>query len=259
MNDLAAMIWVESRKALRSRVPLFTAVGALFMPLGVAFLIFVATNPEVGRRLGLVSAKANLMAYASTGWATYFELTAQIIAAGGFFIFCLIICWVFGREFVDGTLKDLLAVPVPRASIVLAKFLVFAAWCAALAGLIFAASLVTGGLMGLPGGSAAVVLQGAVLDSVTAVLVITVVLPFALLASIGRGYLLPIGATIFALITANVLAALGWGAYFPWGVPGLFAQAKGDLVPLSYPIAILTGIAGALGAYLWWKYADQPK
>ena len=47
-------------------MPLFTAVGSLFMPLGIAFLIFVATNPEISQKLGLVSAKANLMAYAAT-------------------------------------------------------------------------------------------------------------------------------------------------------------------------------------------------
>ena len=69
MNDLSDMIWIELRKALRSRMPLLTALGSLFMPLGIAFLIFVATNPEISGKLGLVSAKANLMAYAADGLA----------------------------------------------------------------------------------------------------------------------------------------------------------------------------------------------
>jgi len=53
------------------------------------------------------------------------------MAAGGFFLFVLIISWVFGREFSDGTVKDLLAVPVPRSSILLAKFVLAALWSAA--------------------------------------------------------------------------------------------------------------------------------
>jgi ABC-2 type transport system permease protein len=259
MKDLAGMIWIEVRKAWRSRMPLFTAAGSLFMPLGIAFLIFVATHPEVSRKLGLVGAKANLMAYATTNWSTYLALTAQMIAAGGFFLFCLILCWVFGREFVDGALKDLLAVPVARASILLAKFIVAAAWSAALAAVIFGAALATGALIGLPGGSNGVLLQGAALVAGTTCLVILVVTPFALFASVGRGYLLPIGVAILALIMANLIVVMGWGAYFPWAVPGLYAQGKDYLLPISYPIAVLTGLAGMVGTYLWWKYADQSR
>ena len=51
-NQLADMIWVEQRKALRSRLPLWTALGSLFMPLGIAFLLYVAKNPQISRRLG---------------------------------------------------------------------------------------------------------------------------------------------------------------------------------------------------------------
>lgn len=257
MKNLTAMIWIEARKALRSRMPWFTAAGSLVMPLGIAFLIFVATNPEISRKLGLVGAKANLMAYATTNWHTYLGLLAQMIAAGGFFLFCLIICWVFGREFTDGTLKDLLAVPVSRGSIVLAKFVVAAAWSAAVAVLIFITGLITGALMGLPQASAGVLLHGSLTVAVTACLVIAVVLPFAFFASVGRGYLLPIGLAILALMLANLVMVLGWGEYFPWAVPGLFAQDQGYLSAISYPIAILTGAAGMIGTHLWWKYASQ--
>jgi hypothetical protein len=57
------------------------------MPLGVAFLIFLAKNPELSRKLGLISAKANLTAYYATNWPSYLVLFAEIIAAGGFFFF----------------------------------------------------------------------------------------------------------------------------------------------------------------------------
>jgi len=259
MKDLSNMIWIELRKAFRSRMPLFTTVGSLFMPLGIAFLIFVATHPEISGRLGLVGAKANLMAYAATNWPTYLALLAQMIAAGGFFLFCLIICWVFGREFADGTLKDLLAVPVQRASILLAKFSVAGVWSVALTLVIFGVGLVMGAIIGLPQGSPGALLQGSALVAITACLTIAVVMPFAFFASVGRGYLLPIGIAILALMMANLVGVLGWGAYFPWAVPGLFAQGKGYVTPISYPIALLTGLAGMIGTYLWWKYADQSR
>jgi len=92
---------------------------------------------------------------------------------------------------------------------------------------------------------------------ITAGLTIAVVIPFAFLASVGRGYLLPVGVAILALMMANVVGLAGWGELFPWAVPGLFAQAKGTLTPISFWIVFLTGLVGMLVTYLWWKFADQ--
>jgi ABC-2 type transport system permease protein len=259
MNSLSDMIWVEWRKALRSRMPLFTTVGSLLMPLGIAFLVFVSRNPDISRKLGLISAKANLMADTATNWPTYLGFSAEMVAAGGFLIFCLIISWVFGREFADGTLKDMLAVPVQRSSILLAKFIVFALWSAALTLVIFVGSLVMGALMQLPQGSVSVLLHGSKVVAVAAGLAIAVVLPMALFASVGRGYLLPISAAILALMMANVAVVIGWGEYFPWAVPMLYTQAKSPLGPLSFWVVALTGLGGMVSTYLWWKYSDQSR
>jgi ABC-2 type transport system permease protein len=259
MNNLSDMIWIELRKVIRSRMPLGTALGSLLMPLGIAFLIFVSRNPEISRKLGLVSAKANLMAYAATDWPTYLGLFGMMVAAGGFLLFVFIVSWVFGREFTDRTLKDMLAVPVQRSSIVLAKFIVVALWSAALAVVILIGGLVTGALINLPQGSTSVFLHGGALIAVTACLAIVVTLPFAFFASVGRGYLLPIGVAGLMLMMTNVAALIGWGEYFPWAAPGLYAQGKDSLPAISYWLVLLTGLAGMIGTYLWWKYADQSR
>ncbi|MBK8046836.1 MAG: hypothetical protein IPK16_06740 [Anaerolineales bacterium] len=98
MHDLNSMIWVEGRKAIRSHMPHWTAIGAMFMPLGITFLLVVAKNPEVSKKLGLVSVKASLFAYAATDWPAYMKTYAEIISAGGLIFFILVISWVFGRE-----------------------------------------------------------------------------------------------------------------------------------------------------------------
>jgi len=257
MNNLSNMIWIELRKAIRSRMPLWTGLGSLFMPLGMAFLIFVAKNPEIFQKLGLVSAKANLMAYSATDWPSYLILFAEIISAGGFFFFVMAISWVFGREFADGTLKDMLAVPVQRSSILLAKFIVVAAWCAVLAIIIFILGLAVGAIILLPGGSSSVILHGSAVTAITVCLIIAVVLPFAFFASVGRGYLLPMGIAVLTLITANLMMVVGWAEYFPWAVPILYSQGESSLTPLSYWILFFTCLAGMLATYVWWKYADQ--
>ncbi len=257
MNDLSNMIWIELRKAIRSRMPLWTTLGALFMPFGIAFLVFVAKNPEIFQKLGVVNAKANLIAYSATDWPSYLVLFDQIISAGGFFFFVMAVSWVFGREFADGTLKDMLAVPVQRSSILLAKYIVVVAWCAAMAIIIFIFGLVIGAIIQLPGGSPSIILHGSIVTAITVCLVIAVVLPFALFASVGRGYLLPIGAAVLTLIMANLMMVLGWGEYFPWALPILFSQGESSLTPISYLILFITSGSGMIATYLWWKYADQ--
>lgn len=251
------MLWIEVRKAIRSRMPLWTCLGSLFMPLGIAFLIFVATNPEISKKLGLITAKANLIAYSTTDWPTYLGLFGQIIAVGGFFLFVLIISWVFGREFADGTLKDMLAVPVHRSSIILAKFIVTAVWSAVLAIVILIVGLIMGAINNLPGGSESVILHGSGILGITAILVIAVVMPFALFASIGRGYLLPLSMAVLIVMLTNLVAIIGWGEFFPWAVPALYVMGENALLPISYWIAFLTGLVGMTATYLWWKYADQ--
>jgi ABC-2 type transport system permease protein len=257
MNDLSGMIWIEFRKVIRSRMPFWTALGSLFMPFGIALLILLAKNPEISRRLGLISAKANLIAYASTNWPSYLILSAEIISAGGFFFFILANSWVFGREFADGTQKEMLAVPVQRSSILLAKFIVVTAWSAIMAVIMLIFGLIMGVLIQLPGGSPSVILHGSIVVAITICLVIAVVLPFAVFASVGRGYMLPMAVAVLTLIMANLMMAVGWAEYFPWAVPMLYAQGKGSLPPISYWIVVFSSLVGMIATYLWWKYADQ--
>ena len=257
MKTLSDMLWIEIRKALRSKMPLYTALGSLLMPLATAFLLFVSRHPDISRQLGLISAKATLMSDLAATWPVYLALLAQVLAMGGMILFVLAISWVFGREFTDGTLKDLLALPVPRFGILLAKFIVGARWSAALSALLFGLGLALGALFHLPGGSTTVLLQGCARAVITAGLVIAAMLPFAFFASLGRGYLLPIGVCFMVLILANLVMAAGWGEYFPWAVLAIYAQGKQALPPASFVIVLLTGLVGVAGTYLWWKYADQ--
>ena len=257
MNSLSDMVWIEQRKAIRSRMPLWSVLASLLVPAGLDFLNMVAKHPEISQKLGLVSAKADLVAYAGTDWAAYLGFYGLAVAAVGLIFFAFVVSWIFGREFADGTVKDLLAVPVPRASILLAKFFVAAVWMLGLTAVILLAGLAMGAALGLPGGSAAVIADGGALVLVTAVLSIVAITPFAWLAGVGRGYLLPLGAAILTLMAANLVAIVGWGDYFPWAVPGFYAQAKGALAPASYVVVALTGLAGMAATYLWWKHADQ--
>jgi ABC-2 type transport system permease protein len=255
MNNLAQAVWVEVLKARRSLMPLFTALGFAFVPLGGGFFMIILRDPELARQVGLISAKAQIT-MGVADWPAYLEFLAMAVGAGGVIIFGLIASWVFGREYSDRTLKDLLALPTTRTAIVLAKFVVVAAWCAALVVIVYLIGLVVGAAIALPPVTAQVFFQGTLTLVITACLTITLVTPVAFFASAGHGYLPPIGFVILALALANVLAIAGWGEYFPWAIPGLYSQGE-PLMPASYMIVLLTGLAGLAGTIAWWELADQ--
>ncbi|HET8843643.1 MAG TPA: ABC transporter permease [Ktedonobacteraceae bacterium] len=258
MHDLTNALWVELRKATRSRMPLFTALGFLVLACGLAFFMFIYKYPTFARSVGLISTKANLAGGTAT-WPYYLGILSQATAIGGLLLFSLVESWVFGREFADGTLKDLLAVPVARATLLLAKFLVVILWSLLLTLMLFLVSLLLGAAIGLSQGTAEVFWHGAATVAVATCLVIVDVFPFAFFASVGRGYLLPMGVVLLVLVLGNVVTISGWGTSFPWAIPALYAglTAKGGLEAASYLLVLLTGLAGMAGTYLWWKYADQ--
>ena len=257
MNNLAQAIWVETLKARRSRMPLFTALGFMLVPLFGGFFMVILKDPAFARRVGLISAKAQLVAGAAD-WPTFLELLAQAIAIGGFILFGFIGTWVFGREYADRTLKDLLALPTSRSTIVLAKFVVVMSWSALLAAAVTVAGLGVGAAVGLPPVPAATIWQGSLTIVIAAVLTIALVTPIAFFASAGQGYLPPLGAAVLAIFFAQVIAIAGWGEYFPWSIPALYSQGS-ELASISYVIVFLTACTGIAGTFIWWERADQAR
>jgi ABC-2 type transport system permease protein len=255
MNNVVQATWVELFKARRSKVPLLTGLGFLLVPLVGGFFMVILKDPEFARRAGLISAKAQLMAGVAD-WPTYLELLAQSIAIGGLILFSLIGSWVFGREYSDRTVKDLLALPTSRSAIVAAKFTVIAAWSAVLVAVIYLVGIGVGVLVALPHVPAQLILQGGVTLAITAGLTIASITPIIFFASAGHGCLPPMGVAILAIFLAQAIGVAGWGEYFPWSIPALYSQS-GYLGVVSYAIIILTSVAGMAGTFIWWELADQ--
>jgi ABC-2 type transport system permease protein len=260
MNGLPAALWTELLKARRSKALWLTALGFSLAPLAGALFMVVLRDPDWARRAGLLNAKAQAIS-GSADWPSYWSLLAQATAVGGLLIFGVVATWVFGREHSDHTAKDLLALPTAREAIVCAKFVVVAGWSLLLAALIYALTVCLGSALGLPGGSAALTAQAAGTMGLVAGLTILLVTPLAWVASAARGYLPAIGALFLLVFLAQILATLGWGAYFPWAIPALAAGSAGpeaaQLGPESYLIVTLAGLAGIAATLAWWRLADQ--
>lgn len=257
---LRAAVSVELLKARRSRVPWAIAGAFSLAPLVGGLFMVILKDPEGARRLGLLGAKAQLTA-GTADWPTYLSLLSQAVAVGGAVLFAFLTAWLFGREFSDRTIRGLLAIPTPRWAIVGAKAIVLAAWGAAMSAWVFVLGLVIGLLVVLPGGSAELVLDAAKRIVVAALLTIGLQSTTAFVAGVGRGYIPALGWAVFTVFLAQVLATLGWAAWFPWAVPAVVvgltgpegeAASAGSFVMVG--VAVLVGLAAT---FAWWERADQ--
>jgi ABC-2 type transport system permease protein len=262
MNNFLSSVWAETLKLRRSKVPVFTALGFSIIPLVGGLFMIILKDPEAARSMGLISAKAQLVAGVAD-WPTFFSILAQAVAVGGGILFAVITAWIFGREFSDRTVKELLALPTPRVSIVAAKFVVLSIWTLLLTLWILLIGLIVGKLVGIPGWSAAL-FRSASLDLLGTSILVIALLPFvALLASMGRGYMPAFGWMILSVALAQIAAITGWGDWFPWAVPALFSGAVGPRDEFmgihSFILVILACIIGLAATFYWWRKADQTR
>jgi ABC-2 type transport system permease protein len=260
LNDLRASLSVEWLKAYRSRVPWGVAAGFSVAPVVCAFFMVILKDPEAARRLGLLGTKAALTA-GTADWPTMLSMLSQAVAVGGGVLFAFLTAWLFGREFSDRTMRDLLAIPTARWAIVLAKLGVLGAWGVALTGWVIALGLALGQLIGLPGWSMELATNAVIRMGVAAVLTLALQTATAFFAGVGHGYLAPIGWAFGTIAAAQVLAVLGWGAAFPWAVPVLLSGAAGPdaaVLPVgSYILVVAFAVVGLVAVIGWWNRADH--
>lgn len=259
-NQLDAIV-AEMQKNRRSRIIWVTFVAFSLAPLfGGLFMYLMKDNGYEGLS-GTLKSKALLMSF-EANWNSFLGLLSQAVGVGGVLIFGFVASWLFGREYSDGTAKDLLSLPISRTTILNAKFVYYVLWCLALVLWILFFGLGIGWLLQLPGWDAAPFMDNIQTYFGTTALLLLLNTPVAFLAVAGRGYLAPLGLVALALVFAQILGALGFGAYFPWSVPGIYSGSGGEELKLqlnflSYAIVFLTGLAGYAATILWLKHADH--
>ncbi len=261
MTAFSSTLWSEMLKVYRSRVFWITILFFVFIPFMMGVIMFVVIHPEFAGKLGLVGSKAAILRFGNVDWQTYLGLLDQMFGGVGVFGFGFVASWIFGREYSDRTAKDLLALPVPRSSIVMAKFVVVAIWCIILSVIILLFGIITGAMIHLSGWSSEMAIQHVCIFMFLSLLSLFLCTPPAFFASLGRGYLTPIGFILLTLILAQFVGLVNIAPYFPWAVPLLLIGGGGtegeQLGFISYLLLIIVSLLGLVGTLAWWRYADQ--
>jgi ABC-2 type transport system permease protein len=261
MKELAAALYVEMHKALKSKMLLGTIIFFSFIAFMLGFLMLVAKHPEIAGNSAMLSTKASFIS--NPNWTVFFGLMLQMALTLGLIGPAIVTIWVFGREYSDRVIKDLLALPVSRINIVSAKFVISFIWSILLMSLLFICGLLAGLAVHLDGWSGELILKNLRIYSLSSLLTILLFPIISLITCISRGYLLPVGVTILLLIATQFmfLGVPSITPYIPWAIPGLTSGVAGPFSPkpefISYMILGLTTLLGIVGTAAWWRYADQ--
>jgi ABC-2 type transport system permease protein len=261
MKSLKAALWIEYLKVIRSKILWISILVFAFIACMMSLLMLIAKYPELAGKSAVLSTKASFVE--SVDWSSFFGLLTQIMLSLGTVGFGIVTAWVFGREYSDRVIKDLLALPVSRLTIVFAKFIVIFAWCVILAFTIFITGIIAGSFIDLDGWSPGFGIHWFKIYFGSALLTTLLNPLMALISCWGRGYLLAIAYVLLILITTQFIfmGLPGITPYFPWAIPALFSGIAGpglqDPGFLSYFILGLAGLLGFIGTAAWWRFADQ--
>jgi ABC-2 type transport system permease protein len=259
MSKLSDSFQIELMKTRKSAVYAVTWGIMVFFSSMMGFMMFIMKNPEMARKMGILGAKARI-ALTAADWPSYFTVLSQGMPMMEMFVFGFAVIWIFGREYSDRTVKDLLSLPVPRSAIVISKFQVVTAWCLGLHVAGFFLALLAGYFVKLPGWDTARALNLFLDLSFVSLVTLYLNSAAACIASCTRGYLAAIGYMMFTAVLINLGMALGFAEYVPWAAGMLYAARAAmavQLVPTSWVLVLITGVTGFAGTYAWWRYADQ--
>jgi ABC-type transport system involved in multi-copper enzyme maturation permease subunit len=250
----------EFLKLRRSKVTWFSFVALSLGPLGIALLMWIVRDPGRAESLGLLGEKANLSGLTAT-WPSFFSIMTTVIGTAGLLMLAFIVAYLFGREYSEGTAKNLLALPAGRHWFVLAKFVVAAVWWVLLTLVVLAESFAIGFALGLPEFSAALAatsLGHVLLAAAIAYLLAPIV---AWIATLGRGYMAPLGFALVMLLLGNLFSKTGWAEWFPWSIVPLLVGSLGNSVDTpalgSLVVVAFTFLVGIAATIAQVRYADN--
>jgi ABC-2 type transport system permease protein len=249
---LRAATAAELTKFLRARV---VATTTAMLVVGIALL---CSSMLLAVRHGDARTSAKMGALVEPGgWVGYLATGSQITAVAGLLGFGVVLSWLMGREFAQGTVSGLFALPVSRDTLAAAKLLVYAGWVVTVSVALTATLVLLGfafGLGGFDAAAAPLVLRQLLVALLTGLLA----LPAAWVATLGRGLLPGIAAIVVVVVVAQVAAIAGAGGWFPFATVGLWATDTGTALfahtaPAQLALVLPVAAAFSLLTTTAWK------
>lgn len=241
---MIAAVRAEALKLAHSRVGVIATLAVVAGTLALVGSITAGVasgNPELIAQAG---------AAADLNWDGLVVGAAQITAVASLLGFGIVLAWMFGREFTDGTITGLFALPISRTRIAFAKLSVYAVWVVVVSLVLTVGVLVLGCAFdyGPPSDQTWPMLGRLFL---LALLSAGNAVPIAWVATLTRSLLGAVGCTVGLVVVAEVGALTGAGGWMLLAAPALWAMSNGTAVTsiqLALTCVVPIAFAALVGA-----------
>jgi len=246
-----SVVATELAKLRRSKVTWISLAAYTFMVAMAGFFMWMMMNPGMAERIGLLGQKAKFaFGGESLDWPTFLTFIVEMGGIGGLIMCSIIVAYVFGREYAEGTAKNMLALPIARNRFVFAKIIVSAVWLAVLTLWIIGEACLVGWVLGLHGLTKALFLSASAKLIVLAVMSLCCAVLVAWVAVETRGYFAPLGVAIFTLALASAFGHTGWAPWVPWSIIGIYSGAAGPEANLGWGSFVVIAATFLIGTVL---------
>jgi len=207
---LVGVLKAEFLKMKGARIPRMCAIGIAGFPILLA-LPMAVLRWVAGAGGGYIMMPWKMFVGTSLGYIVVFV---------GPVLLGLVAAFLFAREFVEGTARNLFALPVSRTQVVFAKLLVLLCWSTVPPVLAFLVLVPLGLALWSPGLSWDVLRQAFSSYALSGILIYSTLPLTCLVSMMSRGYIVPLAYTVLAIGVA--LLDLGRGDYtfgLPYSLP----------------------------------------
>ncbi|WP_019419932.1 ABC transporter permease [Paenibacillus sp. OSY-SE] len=239
------LVYTELLKLKRAKMFMVSLIGAAAAPLMVfiGYLDYKAKKPDMPVLFSEAFSQTNLYVLLLIGTLLYGVITA----------------YLFNREYVEDTLKNLLTIPVSKISFIASKLVLLFIWILVLTLVAWGLTFILGLIGQYEGLNAAVLLQSLKQFLIGGSLLFLLSTPTIFVTFLFKNYVPTIIFTAVITMGNVALANREYKALYPWSAVHVIADNGfvPEYPPLySYAAIIATAIIGLIATIVYFKKAD---
>lgn len=243
---MADLLYTELLKLKRSKMFLISIIGAVVAPLVVVVASYVymkTKQPTPPIKFEELFNESSLYTVLVIGVPLYGVVTA----------------YLFNREYMEDTLKNLLTIPVSRAGFIISKSILLFMWIMMLTSVAWGLTFILGLLGGFEGMSPSLITKSFKQFSIGGGLLFILSTPIILVTLVAKNYVPTIIFTIMITLINIMSSSSEYRGLFPWAAAGDIAN---QTLPPKYPpeysyISIMaTSVIGFIATVIYFKKAD---
>ncbi len=245
MAQLVNSLFTEFLKLKRSQMFLISLMGAAVAP-GMEFLAMI-----VGQRKHPETV--------ITFQKFFTETNLYILLLIGILLYGVITAYLFNREYVEDTLKNLLTIPVSRNSFLSSKFTMLFIWILFLTLFAWILTLILGLIGQFDGLNSALLIKSFQEYLVGGILIFLLLTPIAWVTLIFKNYVTTIVFTILITMINALVLNSEYVVLYPWSAILAIATNKFNAIypsEYSYFSVFGTSLLGLIATIIYFKKVD---